>query len=142
MTLKPKNRRRPHLLRILLASLATLLLPLSLSSAALADDENSPKTWTVQVGSESSDQAIQGMFLLPSNIYVNAGDKIKWEANSAEIHTVTFPVKGQPLKPFNPFDPQQLSRQAARPMTAAPTTTPESWPMSPIPASKRWSTTP
>ncbi|TSE17061.1 plastocyanin [Arthrobacter sp. KBS0703] len=111
MTLKPKNHQRPHLLRILLASLATLLLPLSLSSAAIADDENSPRTWTVQVGSESSDQAIQGMAFLPSNIYVNAGDKIKWEANSAEIHTVTFLAKGQPLKPFNPFDPQQLNRQ-------------------------------
>ena len=111
MTLETTNHGRPHLLRLLFASLAAMLLPLSLSSAAFADDEDSPKTWTVQVGSESSDQAIQGMSFLPSNIYINAGDSVKWVANSAEIHTVTFLAKGQPLKPFNPFDPKQLGRQ-------------------------------
>jgi plastocyanin len=51
------------------------------------------------------------MSFLPSNIYINAGDSIKWVANSAEIHTVTFLANGQPLKPFNPFDPKQLGRQ-------------------------------
>ena len=111
MTLKPTNHQRPHPLRLLLASLAAMLLPLSVSSATFADDEDSAKTWSVQVGSESSDQAIQGMSFLPSNIYINAGDSIKWEANSAEIHTVTFLAKGQSLKPFNPFDPNQLGRQ-------------------------------
>ena len=111
MTLETTNHGRPRLLRLLFASLAAMLLPLSLSSAAFADDEDSPKTWTVQVGSESSDQAIQGMSFLPSNIYINAGDAVRWVANSAEIHTVTFLAKGQPLKPFNPFDPKQLGRQ-------------------------------
>jgi plastocyanin len=111
MTRKPRNRHRQHLLRVLLASLGALILPLSLGSASLADRGNSPKTWTVRVASESSDRAIQGMSFLPSNIYVNAGDKINWEANSAEIHTVTFLAHGQSLKPFNPFDRRQLSRQ-------------------------------
>jgi plastocyanin len=112
MTRKPTNRYRRHLLRILLAFLGALLLPLSFSNASFADDdESSPQSWTVQVGSESSDQAIQGMSFLPANIYINAGDTITWKANSAEIHTVTFVAHGQSLKPFNPFDPKQLSRQ-------------------------------
>ncbi|RAM36259.1 cupredoxin domain-containing protein [Arthrobacter globiformis] len=113
MTRKPENQQRPHLLRLLAVSLAAMLLPLSLSSAASADEGHSAKTWTVQVGSESADRAIQGMSFLPWNIYVNAGDSIKWEANAAEIHTVTFLAKGQRLQPFNPFDSKQLSRQGS-----------------------------
>lgn len=67
-----------------------------------------PVTWTVLSGSESRDQAIQGMSFLPKNIYVDAGDTVKWVANAAEIHTVTFLASGQALQPFNPADPSQL----------------------------------
>ena len=56
----------------------------TVSAAAATGDDNSPTTWTVQVGSESSSQAIQGMAFLPGNIYINAGDKVTWEANSAK----------------------------------------------------------
>jgi plastocyanin len=70
-----------------------------------------PRTWTVQVGSESWDQEIQGMAFLPSDITVNQGDSITWEANSAEIHTVTFLAAGQSLQPFNPGAPDQLMRR-------------------------------
>jgi plastocyanin len=107
----------PHLLRVLVASLAALIMPLALSGAAVADGGKSSRTWTVQVGSESSDQAIQGMAFLPENIYINAGDKIKWEANSAEIHTVTFLAEGQSLESTQPFDPanaQYVSRQGGK----------------------------
>jgi plastocyanin len=92
--------------------MAALVLPLSLSGFAVADDEqSSPANWTVQVGSESDDQAIQGMSFLPANIYINAQDTITWEANSAEIHTVTFLAHGHKLQPFNPFDSKMLTRQ-------------------------------
>lgn len=100
-----------RLLRILTASLAALLLPLALAGTASAHDDKSPRTWTVQTGSESSDQAIQGMAFLPTDIYVNAGDTVTWEANSAEIHTVTFLASGQSLKPFDPANPKQILKQ-------------------------------
>lgn len=112
----PVNRihRMPRLLRMLIAFAAALLMPLAVSGAAVADGGKSARTWTVQVGSESSDQAIQGMAFLPADIYVNAGDKVTWKAHSAEIHTVTFLAAGQSLdstQPFNPMDPQELFKQ-------------------------------
>ena len=69
------------------------------------------RTWHVQVGSESRDQEIQGMSFLPSEIFINEGDTIKWEANSAEIHTVTFLKSGDSLQPFNPGDRNQLEKR-------------------------------
>jgi plastocyanin len=107
----------PRLLRILLASLTALLMPLAISGAALADGGKSSRTWTVQVGSESSDQAIQGMAFLPEHVYINAGDKVTWKANSAEIHTVTFLADGQSLEstqPFTGMDPQSTLQQGGR----------------------------
>lgn len=73
-----------------------------------------PRSWTVQVGSESWDQEIQGMAFLPSNITINEGDSINWRANAAEIHTVTFLAEGQTLEslePFNPGNPNELFKQ-------------------------------
>jgi plastocyanin len=65
----------------------------------------------VQVGEESRNQAIQGMAYLPKNIWIDARDTIRFEANSAEIHTVTF-LADQSSKatppPFNPGDPKQI----------------------------------
>jgi plastocyanin len=108
MTSQPRAiRRRP--LRVLLASIAALVLPLALTAGAACDTPH-PRTWTVQAGQESHDQAIQGMAYLPRNIYINAHDTIRWVARSAEPHTVTFLAKGQPLLPFDPSDPKQLLR--------------------------------
>ncbi|WAH95866.1 plastocyanin/azurin family copper-binding protein [Arthrobacter sp. MMS18-M83] len=108
---KPLLLRR---LRALLVLLLALALPVALSGTAAADGSKSARTWTVQVGSESSDQAIQGMSFLPRNIFINAGDKVTWEANSAEIHTVTFLAAGQTIEstqPFDPFNPLFVSAQ-------------------------------
>ncbi|MGN6129353.1 MAG: cupredoxin domain-containing protein [Nocardioidaceae bacterium] len=72
------------------------------------------QTWTVQVGSQSPDMAIQGMRFLPGSITINAGDTVNWVARSAEIHTVTFFPGGGPqtkLPDFNPADPKQLTQQ-------------------------------
>ncbi|HEY8317703.1 MAG TPA: plastocyanin/azurin family copper-binding protein [Amnibacterium sp.] len=96
-------------MRILIAFLAALFLPLALTGAAASwsagAHHESHRTWTVQVGNESHDQAIQGMAFLPENIYVNAGDTVRWDANSAEVHTVTFLARGQKLASFEPFNP-------------------------------------
>jgi plastocyanin len=119
MTPHAENHRKRRLLRVLLASLTALLMPLAVSGTAFAEGKtdggkSSSRTWTVQVGSESSDQAIQGMAFLPENVYVNAGDKVTWKANSAEIHTVTFLADGQSLESTQPFhftDPQAILKQ-------------------------------
>jgi plastocyanin len=108
---------RPTALRLLtalIAAIAAIVLPISLTGAALApasDHHWQHTTWTVQVGNQSRDQAIQGMRYLPSNIWVHAGDTVRWQANSAEIHTVTFLATGQALQPFNPTDPMQTTVQ-------------------------------
>lgn len=105
MTRQAEINHAPRLLRLLTALIAALVLPVAVSGAAVADCGKSARTWTVQVGSESSDQAIQGMAFLPENIYVNVGDKVTWRANAAEIHTVTFLAEGQSLESTQPFDP-------------------------------------
>jgi plastocyanin len=68
------------------------------------------RTWTVQAGEETPNHAIQGMAFLPANVFIHPGDTVRWNANSAEIHTVTF-LADQTLTtppPFNPGDPAML----------------------------------
>jgi plastocyanin len=95
---------------VTIAALVALAVPATLTGAHVADP---PTTWTVQVGSETPNQAIQGMAFLPTDVYVDAGDTVNWAANSAEIHTVTFLASGQPLQPFSPFNPAHLTRQGS-----------------------------
>ena len=90
---------RSRKIGVLGVGLAALILPLGLMSPAIAA---SGTTWTVLSGSESADMAIQGMAFLPKDVYIDAGDTVKWVANSAEIHTVTFLEAGHALQPYNP----------------------------------------
>jgi plastocyanin len=113
MTPEPSATQRRNALKILVAFLTALLLPLALTGGALTyshHHHHHHRTWTVLVGEESHDHAIQGMAYLPRNIYINRHDTIRWKANAAEIHTVTFLAKGQKLTPFNPGDPLQTGR--------------------------------
>lgn len=94
------------------AALAAVVGPLTALSAAQAAAP--PQTWTVQVGSQNSSKAIQGMRFLPGDVTIDAGDTVRWVARSGEIHTVTFLVGGGPqatLPEFNPTDMTQLTRQ-------------------------------
>ena len=115
MTSLPSTSPWRSPLRILVAFLAALLLPLALTGGAWpGGHHNHPSTWTVQVGNESRDQAIQGMAFLPEDLSLNAQDTVRWRANSAEIHTVTFLKAGQTLastQPFNPGNPAELLKQ-------------------------------
>ena len=91
---------RSRKIGVLGVGLAALILPLGLMSPAVAAPV--PTTWTVLSGSESADMAIQGMAFLPGTISIHPGDTVKWVANSAEIHTVTFLEAGHTLQPYNP----------------------------------------
>jgi plastocyanin len=113
-----KHTRFAQRIRLIIATISVLALPLVLvsgvSAQASTQTERATRTWQVQVGQESANQAIQGMAFLPGMIWVNVGDKVTWTANAAEIHTVTFLAKGHELTPFDPFDPTQLFRQGGR----------------------------
>ena len=97
------NSRSDKLAFIVACAVAVLA---SLASAGPAAASGwGPRTWEVQVGSESRDQEIQGMAFLPSEIFINEHDSIEWQANAAEIHTVTFLATGQSLESTQPFNP-------------------------------------
>lgn len=100
--------------RAVVAAFAALMLPVAAMSDVAQASAPSPRTWTIQVGSQTRHMAIQGMRFLPGAITVDAGDKVTWVARSTEIHTVTFLVGGKPqrsLPEFNPTDLKQLTRQ-------------------------------
>lgn len=101
----------PHRVRLLVAALSAVLLPLALGASASASPPPQPRTWHVTVGEETRNDAIQGMAFLPGTVWINQGDKILWTAKAGEIHTVSFLATGKPLTPFNPFDPLQLLPQ-------------------------------
>lgn len=94
-----------------IVAFAVALLASAASAVPASADGWGHRTWQVQVGSESRDQEIQGMAFLPSEIFINKGDSIKWEANAAEIHTVTFLASGQSLQPFDPFSNDELLKR-------------------------------
>jgi plastocyanin len=100
--------------RVLIGALV-LITPAALGAATVsANAAAAPVTWTVQVGSQTKDMAVQGERFLPGDITIDAGDTVTWHADSAEPHTVTFVDGGKPqdtLAPFNPGDPTQNSVQ-------------------------------
>ncbi|WP_415853413.1 plastocyanin/azurin family copper-binding protein [Sinomonas sp. G460-2] len=76
----------------IVASLVGLIVGLFGVAPAQASVTTNPNTvmWKVLVGEQSPDLAIQGMRFLPGEIWIDQGDSIKFVANSAEIHTVSF----------------------------------------------------
>jgi len=113
-----KKSRLSHRIRLVVAALCAAALALFLvpgvTAQARTSTDRDVRTWNVQVGQESPDDAIQGMAFLPGTIWVNVGDRITWTAMAGEIHTVTFLAKGHSLTPFDPFDPTMLFRQGGR----------------------------
>jgi len=111
--------------RVLIAALA-LLTPAALYAAAdSADAIVSTQTYTVHVGNQADNMAIQGERFLPGDITINAGDTVVWKARSAEPHTVTFFDGGQPQSPdavfFDPTDPSQTTRSTSHDFDGAST---------------------
>jgi len=75
------------------ALLITLLVP----SAALSD------TWQLQAGAESRDRGRQALAFLPNEVWIHAGDSIRWTFPTHERHTLTFLTPGQTRPPaFGP----------------------------------------
>jgi plastocyanin len=74
-----------------------LLLALLVPSSALAD------TWQLQAGAESPDRGRQALAFLPNEVWIHAGDSIRWTFPTHERHTLTFLKPGQTRPPaFGP----------------------------------------
>ena len=104
---KPLRRN----LIILGVALVLVLLTTLVTATVAARQTPRPRTWQAVVGTQSKDQAIQGMMLLPNALWINVGDTVVWTAKGADIHTVTFLKPGQKRPPFNPNDPKQALPQ-------------------------------
>jgi plastocyanin len=55
--------------------------------------------WMAWVGAQSPDLGSQALAFLPNEIWIHAGDSIRWTHASNEIHTVTFLKPGQVRPP-------------------------------------------
>src|SRR5438477_1156507 len=55
--------------------------------------------WNAIVGGQTHDKGHQALAFLPNEIWINAGDRITWQFDADDIHTVTFLTAGQP-RPF------------------------------------------
>jgi len=61
-------------------------------------------TWQLQAGAESRDRGRQAFAFLPNEIWIHAGDSIRWTFPTHERHTLTFLKPGQIRPPgFGPM---------------------------------------
>ena len=76
----------------------------SLAAAALIGAATpgavSAEQWMARVGAQSPDMGSQAQAFLPNEMWIHAGDSIRWTLGSTEIHTVTFLTATQ-LRPPN-----------------------------------------
>jgi len=52
--------------------------------------------WQATAGAQSTDEGIQALAFLTNELWVHAGDSVRWTFPTPEIHTVTFLKPGQP----------------------------------------------
>ena len=69
------------------------------ASSAPARPQPTPQTWLATVGAASPDQGRQALAFLPNEIWIHAGDNIKWTWVTGEGHTVTF-IPDTETRPF------------------------------------------
>jgi plastocyanin len=128
---------------VALALVVTLAMASFGAVTSGANGASAPKTWTVRVGSQTDNMAIQGQRFLPGDVTIDAGDSVTWMANAAEIHTVTFIDGGaaqSTLPPLDPTDPMQVTPQGTHTMDGTSyynsgllTTLPDAGPLQPLP---------
>ena len=62
--------------------LGILIAPRALCAGAV--------TWRATAGAQRTDEGIQALAFLPNELWIYAGDSIKWTFPTGEIHTVTL----------------------------------------------------
>ena len=62
------------------------------------------KTWQATAGAQSNNLGRQALAFLPNEVWIHAGDEIKWTFPTEEIHTVTFLIQNpsQQVRPARP----------------------------------------
>lgn len=93
------------------AAVAFALAAVALAPAVAAHAATRSHTWTVTAGVEGAlppaRRGIQANDYLPRDIWIDAGDTVRWKVTTGEPHTITF--LGGTRKPvFNPADPKVL----------------------------------
>src|SRR6516165_11188214 len=69
------------------------------AASAPATPQPTPgQTWHATVGAQSNDKGRQALAFLPNEIWIHAGDFIKWTFDVDEVHTVTF-IPDKDLRP-------------------------------------------
>ena len=68
--------------------------------AGLTTNAAFAKEWQAWVGAQSPDLGRQALAFLPNELWIYAGDSIRWTHASTEIHTVTFLTPGE-IRPPN-----------------------------------------
>jgi plastocyanin len=100
-------------------ALAVVLVPTAVGAMATSADAAGAKNFTVLVGSQTSNMAVQGERFLPGDVTIDQGDSVTWHANAAEIHTVTFFNGGEVQASLAPFTgaPSQVTPTGGDTMT-------------------------
>ena len=57
-------------------------------------------TWTAAIGAQSPDKGKQALAFLANELWIHAGDSIRWTAVTDELHTVSFLRTGQNRPPL------------------------------------------
>ena len=81
-----------------LALFAVLIVPPLLWGIASAS-ATTPQTWFATVGAQSPDEGRQALAFFPNELWIHAGDSIKWTWVTNEGHTVTF-IPDTETRPF------------------------------------------
>jgi plastocyanin len=79
--------------KVIWLAAATLIGAASVGGASAAQ-------WTARVAAQSPDMGSQVQAFLTNEMWIHAGDSIRWTLTSTEIHTVTFLTASQP-RPAN-----------------------------------------
>ncbi len=66
-------------------------------ATAMSALANGPRTWSIQAGASTLDQAFQDLDFYDGSITIDAGDSVTWRVASTEPHTVSFLLPGQAI---------------------------------------------
>jgi len=83
------------------ASVGALIACVSLFAISIAPHTAQGATWQVSAGAQNADLGRQALAFLPNELWIHAGDSVKWTLDTNEIHTVSFMTPSQ-LRPVGP----------------------------------------
>src|SRR5215475_8408044 len=81
--------------------LSAIVRCLVLLATVIAPQVVHAAVWQAIVGAQSADEGIQALAFLSNELWIHAGDSIRWTFPTHEIHTVTFLKPGQ-TRPARP----------------------------------------